>query len=127
MSRKLFPCGHKGKGKYCHRCEQEKKLLIEKKNAQKEHEEWESLFERDPVDLRPLEKKVLVDKARDIIEKIYNGVQYLVFKGKRLRYDRNVVSIPINRDYRLIFHDIDGVLHVHKLMKHEDYNVTKPG
>ncbi len=58
MAKKTFPCGHKGKGKYCHRCEQEKQLVESKVKEQKIADEWERLFEADPVNLKPLNKKI---------------------------------------------------------------------
>jgi len=127
MAKKQFPCGHRGQGQYCHRCAQEQRFLIDKEHDQKAHEEWMALFASDPVNLRKLDNKQLIDKVRNIIKEIHNGVSYTHYKGKRMRYDRDVISVPVNRDYRLVFHVIEKKLQVHKLMSHEEYNVKKPG
>jgi len=127
MAKKRFPCGHQGQGQYCHRCAQVQSSLIKKEQEQKAHETWVALFDADPVNLRKLDNRQLIDKTRAIIKDIHSGTSYTHYKGKRMRYDRNVISVPVNRDYRLVFHVIDGKLHVHKLMSHEEYNVKKPG
>jgi len=124
MSKKTFPCGHKGRGKYCHRCERERRLAEAKI---KEKNEREELFESDRLNLRPLQHASLIDKARKIISDIEQGEHYSKYKGKKLRYDRNVVSVPVNQDYRLIFRETESGIEVQELLNHEDYNVKKPG
>lgn len=139
MSKKAFPCGHKGKGQYCHRCEQEKKELTQKQAEQEvkqqellrqkeEAQRWKALFDQDSVNLRALAShKLLVEKAREIISAIESGQPYTDFKGKRMRFDREVVSVPLGYDWRLIFHPIGGRYVCQELLSHEDYNVRKPG
>jgi len=123
--RKTFPCGHKGKGSYCHRCEKER-IKTNKDRAIKAA--WLTTFDSDPIDLRPLRKRSRIEKARHIIASIEAGITHSVFKGKRLIYDRNVISVPVNIDYRLIYRQQkDGRIVLDKLMSHEEYNGTKPG
>ncbi|NMG57581.1 hypothetical protein E1H12_03335 [Geitlerinema sp. P-1104] len=128
--KKTFPCGHKGYGKTCHRCaqerrEQEKQLqAFHKKKAEKEA--WEASFEQDEIDLRSLPQYVVV-KARDIISGLAEHQSYRDFNGKRMRHDRQVISIPITRNYRMICHDDGDWVIPQSVLSHEDYNVKKPG
>ncbi|MBK1640592.1 hypothetical protein CKO12_01595 [Chromatium okenii] len=127
MAKKRFPCGHQGQGQYCHRCAQEQNQTAKQEQTQIAHQEWLALFESDPVNLRRLDNKQLIDKARKIINDIHAGVSYTHYKGKRMRYNRDIISVPVNRDYRLVFHTLEGKIQVYKLMSHEEYNVKKPG
>lgn len=125
--KKEFPCGHKGKGKYCHRCKQENERQIKIMQQQKEKEDWKKSFDNDVICLRKLSTKTLVLKARKIIDAIEKGSPYRVFKGKRLNHDRKVISVPVNSDFRLIYHeDNSKKLFLSKLQSHEEYNITKP-
>lgn len=125
MSRrkKRFDCGHIGYGKECHKCSQ-KQALWEQKKIQKNA--WEQTFANDPIDLTTLPKNVVL-KARQIIRNIQNHSSYTNFRGKRLRHDRLIVSIPVTRNYRLICRDMGQNLVPEAVISHEDYNVCKPG
>lgn len=125
MSRrkKTFPCGHRGYGQICHRCAQENKAR-EAKKLQKQ--EWESTFERDPIDLSHLPAHVVL-KARSILAGLASQKNYREFGGKRLRHNRWVISIPVTRNYRMICHDNGSLLVPYAVLSHEDYNVGKPG
>ncbi len=127
MRKKTFPCGHKGKGKYCHRCEQENKRSEIEKSSKEADDQWKKLFETDPINLRPLLRRNLIEKARKIISGIEKGIHYSKYKGKIMRYNRNVISIPINHDFRLILHRTKNGIIVKDLMDHESYNIKKPG
>jgi len=125
MSRrkKVFSCGHKGYGQICHRCAQTQ-TQWEQKRQQKNA--WEATFDGDPIDLRPLPKKVVL-KAREIIQKLSDTQDYRIVHGKRLRHDRFVISIPVTRHYRLLCRDCGNLLVPEAVVSHEDYNVCKPG
>ncbi|NJN61230.1 MAG: hypothetical protein HC795_06620 [Coleofasciculaceae cyanobacterium RL_1_1] len=128
--KKLFACGHKGYGQICHRCEDERKAkeskTVEKEQKKLEKQLWKETFEGDPIDLTGLMPN-LVMKARNIIHSLDSGQDYRDFGGKRLNYDRQVISIPLNRDYRMICHDVDGKPTPQSVVSHEQYNRTKPG
>lgn len=82
--------------------------------------------ESDQIDLTRLPNDKIADKARTILNAIESGVCYTNFKGKRLKYNRNIISVPVNRDYRLIY-DVSSVgMTPRKVMSHEEYNATKP-
>ncbi len=125
MSRrkKKFPCGHKGYGQVCHRCKQQE-TNWEKKRQRKNA--WEETFDEDPIDLRALPKNVVI-KARQIIQDLQSQKSYVDFRGKRLRHDRFVISIPVTRNYRLLCRDYGSFLNPEAVVSHEDYNVCKPG
>ena len=125
--KKRFPCGHTGKGAYCHRCAQAGLEAERRQEDAAAKAEWERSFEADPLDLRGLPKRALVLKTRDMIRRIAAGEQYTSFKGKRLHHDRSIISIPLNRDYRLIYRDTPEGLQLLELLTHEQYNVKKPG
>jgi hypothetical protein len=121
--RKTFPCGHKGFGQECHRCAEER-ALQEQKRQQKQ--QWEATFAEDPIDLTNLPPHVVL-KARSIIAGLQSQQNYTVFGGKRLRHNRLIVSIPINRDYRMICRDWGSNVVPQTVLSHEEYNVKKPG
>ncbi|MEQ8975563.1 MAG: hypothetical protein RIE73_34925 [Coleofasciculus sp. C1-SOL-03] len=121
--KKTFPCGHKGYGQTCHRCEQENKAREAKKQQK---QAWESTFDNDPIDLKDLPTHVVV-KARAIIAGLEEQKNYREFGGKRLRHNRWIVSIPVTRNYRMICHDYGSLLVPYAVLSHEDYNVDKPG
>ncbi len=121
--KKTFDCGHKGAGQFCHRCALEEKVRAEKRAAK---ESWAESFAADPIDLR-LFPRAVVHKARDVISKLAEGALWGTMGGKRLQYDRTLVSIPVTRDYRLICRTVDGALVLVRLVSHEEYNTAKPG
>lgn len=121
--KKLFPCGHKGYGQMCHLCAQQHAIL-EKKRQEKQ--DWESTFTQDPINLRDLPDHVVI-KARSVIAALQENKDYREFGGKRLRYDRFIISIPITRNYRMLCRDCGTMLIPQEVLSHEDYNVKKPG
>ena len=121
--KKTFPCGHVGYGQYCHKCAEREKRLAERKT---EREAWSATFEKDVIDLRQLPKP-LVAKSRELLSKLEDGEPWGNLGGKKLRHDRSIISIPINRDYRLICRFEDGKLIPVRADSHEDYYVKKPG
>jgi hypothetical protein len=147
MSRKqTFPCGHTGKGRFCHRCETEKRDSGEgddKPKAQSDaqsakepdkidldkidKEAWRETFEADPIPLRHLPSKGLVQRARLILGEIQKGAPWHQFNGKRLQHDRTIVSVPLGRRYRILFRTDEGAPRPVEVLSHEAYNGTKPG
>ncbi|WP_341734268.1 hypothetical protein [Microcoleus sp. EPA2] len=126
----LFPCGHKGYGKACHRCTQEfaaqQQCVQLRAEKQTKKQEREASFARDIIDLRGLPDHV-VTKARAIIAALGENKNYRDFGGKRLRHNRLIVSIPVTRNYRMLCEDCGTFLIPQKVLSHEEYNVCKPG
>lgn len=121
--KKTFPCGHKGYGQRCHRCAQQ---AVTQAVKRQEQEEWRSTFEHDLIDLQSFPKNVVL-KARTILEALARQEDYRQYRGKRLRYDRNVISIPVTRNYRLLCREEAGQVVPERVVSHEDYNKCKPG
>ncbi|MCW6034906.1 hypothetical protein K4A83_01270 [Spirulina subsalsa FACHB-351] len=121
--KKQFPCGHKGYGQTCHRCAQKEE---DRERKKREKKSWEATFAHDAIDLSELPKNVVI-KARHIITSLQQQQDYRQFRGKRLRHDRFVISIPVTRNYRLICRDHGNLVIPEAVISHEDYNVCKPG
>lgn len=69
-------------------------------------------------------KKDIIDKAEKIITSLKEGKSYHDFKGKKFSSNRNVISIPIDNDYRiLMFKRKEG--NTFKVLSHEQYNMKK--
>ncbi len=128
--RKLFPCGHRGFGQTCQHCKhlaQQQELFVQESlQKQQERDQWLLSFESDPIDLRGLPKHIVL-KARRVLTELEQGTSYHQFHGKRLRYDRQTISIPLSNDYRLLCHEEESKLIPKIVMSHEEYNVKKPG
>jgi hypothetical protein len=125
--KKTFACGHKGYGQSCHLCHQLQEVQAETLQVkQQQKQEWESRFAEDPIDLRGLPKPVVL-KAREIIAGLRDRRDYREFNGKRLRHDRRIISIPVNRDYRMLCRDANSHIEPQAVVSHEDYNTTRPG
>lgn len=126
--RKRFACGHRGYGRYCHRCDhQQVQRTAKRRQRQSQRQEWQALFLADPIDLKSLPKPV-VKKARNVLQALQRGTYYWQLSGKRLNMAREVISIPVTRRYRLLCQDThDGIQPV-KVISHEAYNplVTRP-
>jgi hypothetical protein len=121
--RKMFQCGHKGYGQICHRCLQED-VIDDRQKAEKQS--WRNSFSFDSIDLQHLPAHVIL-KARNIIDGLQASRDYREFRGKRLRHDRSVISIPVTRNYRMLCLDLDGLLQPQQVISHGDYNICKPG
>lgn len=64
----------------------------------------------------------VLEKAQEIIEKIENGVHFSTLQGKRMLFDREMVSIPVNYSYRIIARDTESGLRIKCVVSHEAYN-----
>jgi len=134
--KRLFPCGHRGQGQRCRRCEQEEKAKSSAA-AQQEAERalklaqkraWEASFAEDPIDLRGLPDREMVLKVREVLGGLARGEDYMRFHGKRLGLDRRLISVPIGHRYRLLLRDEGEVLRPLSCMSHEEYNKSlRPG
>lgn len=121
--RKEFPCGHKGKGAYCHRCANELKQREQAAQAKdRTREEKSRLKAADPIDLSLLDHQAsLQTTARTIIQAMSDGGDYRTFGGKGLEVTGGrVVSVPVGRKFRLLF-DAETRTPI-ALHTHESYN-----
>lgn len=126
IRRKTFPCGHVGLGRFCHACARASLTAPEPSVGQcKKDVDCECLG----ADLRVLPRAGLRSRAHAAIVGIIIDKQpYRVFGGKRLTYNRAIISIPIGRDWRLLLlESADKRKTVLSLISHEAYNQRKPG
>jgi hypothetical protein len=120
--RKTFPCGHVGKGQYCHRCRNKEIAQARKVAARVIRRDRESLAEETVgVDLSGVPLKVS-EKAAEVIRGIQSGTDYTRYHGKRLYDNRTVISIPLGWSYRMLCRDTGDSLVALSVMSHEDYN-----
>lgn len=115
-----FPCGHTGKGKYCHRCAQE---TARRQETQQQKRDWEQRLQAAPIGLTHLPKGV-AKKVLHRLDQLAKGSTAQNLKGKRLTTmgQRDIISIPIGRRYRLICRDTGGSLEPLEALSHESYN-----
>lgn len=66
--------------------------------------------------------KNVQEKARKIIRKIERGVPYTTFRGKRLVTDRETISIPVGRKWRMLARDSPDGIQVYALLSHGNYD-----
>ena len=99
MRRRIFPCGHTGKGRYCHTCERLEKQLAEK---QQKRQEWRERCDSYDVVLDCLPVPI-AKKAMHVMTKMDEGEPYRSVQGKQLHnLGCRLVSVPIGRSYRLV-------------------------
>lgn len=135
IRKKHFSCGHVGKGSFCHACAQKENLRAlqkRRKEAQRRQteERWSlppSLsFLRDSIEILPYAAQK--QKASEILQGILvNKESYQRYHGKRMIYDRAIISVPIGRDWRILLREgQDKSKTFLSILSHEDYNVAKP-
>jgi hypothetical protein len=129
-----FPCGHKGRGQYCHRCRADEREAVERAEAdaaaaarhKEERDAWQDSHAADPIDLRPLQTRERIEKARALLRRLAAGEPYAQLGGKRWESDRSIVAVPVGRGFRLILRDDGGRLRPLACMTHEAYNNLRP-
>ena len=124
--KKTFPCGHRGHSKECIRCRQEaqeaERKAQEQAERQEQRDEWVASFEMDVVDLRGLPEHVVM-KSRSILADLHKGKHFQKLSGKRMRFDKSVVRIPVGLRYRMLCREEKGRITPLMVLSHEDYNV----
>lgn len=120
--RKRFVCGHRGFGRFCHRCADAEQLRRQKRAARIAAKRQRHLAQQhNGLSLRGVPKAIAA-KTREVLNAIDQGAQYWQLAGKRLTDWRQMIKIPVTRRYRLLCRDEgDGVKPI-KLLTHEDYN-----
>jgi hypothetical protein len=120
-----FPCGHSGKGKFCHTCaamtkDREAQTLV----RQKKRIAREELAATDPIDLSCVAHLPSIqNEARALLQKVRDGIHPCALKGKPIRSsNRQLLSVPVGYAYRLMF---DGqTFRPIQMLSHETYNRT---
>lgn len=131
MGQKTFPCGHSGKGQFCHRCAQAEKERAQAAQQRAEQrveaalkkQDWQAQLAQSPVPLGHV-PKVVAERALQVMQALATGQSYLDFQGKRLiaMNRREMVSVPLPQYYRLVCREQDGHLQFVEVIPHEEYN-----
>jgi hypothetical protein len=80
-----------------------------------------AFFAERNIQAERIPNKVL-EKARKIVRKIERGVPYTTFRGKRLTSDREKISIPVGRKWRMLARDSPDGIHVYAVLSHGTYD-----
>lgn len=73
------------------------------------------------VELGHLPREVAC-RARVAIAALEAGVSLKVLRGKRMRFDRTIVRIPVGYRYRLLCRQYEGGFRPLRVVSHEVYN-----
>ena len=116
--RRTFPCGHQGKGQYCHRCEQDARLRQQQDAKRDARQQQRKALENAcgaPLNGIP---DHIVQKALRVLQSLQEGAEVAI---RRMEFDRRCVSVNLTRDYRLLLRD-EGGLRPARVVTHEEYN-----
>jgi hypothetical protein len=116
--KKTFPCGHTGKGKFCHRCAAEEAKRLSRKA---EKVELREKLDASGVDLAGLPSHVAL-KAISIITGMRHGRDYNSFGGKRFGPRRGIISNPVGYSYRMLCQDTGSEIKPVEVLSHAQYN-----
>ena len=61
-------------------------------------------------------------RARRIITRLEAGTPYRKLHGKRLQFNRCVISIPVGRTWRILAEDKAGRVQARQVLSHSRYN-----
>lgn len=73
------------------------------------------------MDLRGLPTHV-VQKSRYILDELEKGKHFSKLHGKRMAFDRAVISVPVGLRYRMLCQEEQGRILPVMVLSHEDYN-----
>ena len=120
--RQRFDCGHRGFGRYCHRCADAEMGRRRKAEGRRESQERRAQGRvMDGVNLAKLPKKV-VQKAKEILGWLRQGVHPGAIGARQFKFDRDWLRIPVGYRYRLLcWRGKEGIKPL-KVMSHEAYN-----
>ena len=128
--KKLFECGHRGQGKFCHRCSNEEraKIAVQKAALTKQDEaaavraRLAKAASEVEIDLSAASHlPAVLEKVLALIADLEAGVHPLTLGGKALTSRGGDFSIPVGLRYRLLVdrNSLKPILFV----SHEEYNV----
>lgn len=125
IRKKQFPCGHRGKGAYCHRCRARELRKTQEREARLQTR-WYPPPELKPwwTDLLQLPHASLRKKAAEVLLGILlQGLPYTNFGGKRMDFDRELISVPVGRSWRILLREeSDKSKSLVSVLSHEKYN-----
>ncbi len=77
------------------------------------------------LNLSAIPNQKVAAKAHDILQQLSHGSGHHQVRGKRMHYDRSVISVPVGYRYRLLLLHQSGCYTAIDVMSHERYNKTK--
>lgn len=125
--KRLWPCGHRGQGKFCHRCvqEEDERLQLEAELAADDAVSNPDAPVESFLGVRGLPVEVRT-RALQIIDSIAAGLHWSKLGGKfREGGRRKILSVPVGYRYRLVFRLEEGILQPVACISHEKYNHIK--
>ena len=81
-----------------------------------------TFFDQRDIDGADRVPKQVLKKAQQIIHRLDDGNPYWKLRGKRLNHDRDVISIPVGRRWRILASWQDGEAVPQAILSHERYN-----
>ena len=61
-------------------------------------------------------------RARRIITRLEAGAPYWKLHGKRLHWNRSVISIPVGRSWRILAEEVGNRVEATQVLSHSSYN-----
>ncbi|MGC8213094.1 DUF7682 family zinc-binding protein [Ralstonia pseudosolanacearum] len=129
--KRTFECGHRGLGKYCHRCANAARAVDlaaaaakarqEQKDAAIQQARLANAASLAPIDLSPAAHlPIVLKRVLQVLGQLDSGMHPLALGGKVLHSRAGDFSIPVGMRYRLL---IDAASMKPLLfVSHEDYN-----
>jgi hypothetical protein len=116
--KRIFPCGHKGKGQYCHRCKTASEERARRQEDRSHKLEMERLLgaPSNQIPLKVLRKAAAIKRRFDETGTL-DGI-----KGRRMVADPSLFSVHVTYSYRMLFRKSNGRLVYESTISHEDYN-----
>lgn len=147
--KRLFACGHKGQGKFCHRCSNEEKAVLaaqaaaeqrdaqkaasaapprrRKERTEKDPSELERLralklaADRAEIDLSAAESlPAVMERALHVLSELKAGAHPQSLGGKKLATRRGYFSVPVGLCHRIFVEATS--LRPTQFVTHETYN-----
>ncbi|TCG03622.1 hypothetical protein BZM27_47025 [Paraburkholderia steynii] len=121
--KRIFGCGHTGKGKYCHTCESVARSKRAVRIAQDQKRAARTFAATaDPIDLSGVAHlSAVLREAREVLSKVESGIHPFALNGKPIkRSNGQLLSVPVGRSWRLMFEAKS--LRPLQLLSHESYN-----
>lgn len=82
----------------------------------------EAFFSRRGIKVHNGPPPHILEKARLIVLQLEDGIPYWQLRGKRLRKDRSIISIPVGPRWRLVASLETGTPQLQELVSHSNYN-----
>lgn len=125
-SKRLFACGHRGLGKFCHACRESKAKRAREAEEEAAREAlaaaWGDLFPRQRGDYRRFPPQV-VSRAIELGRRLLTGAHFANLGGDRMRHDAGMIRVELPGYHRLVFREeSDGGVSGLRVLTHADYN-----